>query len=276
MNHLNPLIMLKATRVSFVMILLTGICTIESIVAQDSYTISGGDISVCGGYFIDDGTDINPTDPNGAPYSDQNYTITICPDVPGDAIQVNFIAFDLQTNANPDNNDYLVVYDGDSNGAPAVGVGTGNSFQGVSITGSVDNPSGCLTFSFFVLNGASGGDIGWLAEMACVTPCTYPSSGYELTDPDPFDDNSPSVGLCPGQEITFDGSNSIPDAEPLEYWIWNWGDGSVDSTETATGVHSYDEPGEYLVSLVVSDENSCTSVNLPSFGIDHTHLQCGL
>lgn len=284
MSHLNPLIMLKVTRVSFVMILLSSISTIEGILAQESYTISGGDISVCEGYFIDDGTDINPTDPNGAPYSDQNYTITICPDVPGDAIQVNFIAFDLQTNANPDNNDYLVVYDGDNTGAPAVGVGTGNSFQGVSITGSVDNPSGCLTFSFFVLNGASGGDIGWLAEMACVTPCTYPSSGYDLTDPEPFDNNSPSVGLCPGQEITFDGSSSIPDAEPLEYWIWNWGDGIVDSTETATGVHSYDEPGEYLVSLVVSDENSCTSVNfevyqvlvstIPIFNADYSSPLC--
>ena len=72
--------------------------------------ISGGDVTIqCDAtetiYFTDDnsgGTDFQD------PYSNQNYTITLCPDVPGDAVQVNFLSFDLQTNANPNNNDVLV------------------------------------------------------------------------------------------------------------------------------------------------------------------------
>ena len=227
----------------------------------------GGTVYACEDYFLDDGTLVNPSDPNGAPYSDQNYTITICPSIPGDAVQIEFIAFDLQTNPNPNNNDYLVVHDGDDVSAPVVGIGSGNLFEGISITGSIDNPTGCLTFEFVVLNGATGGDIGWVASIACVTPCTYPSSGYVLEEPEPFEDLEMSVGVCPGQELTFNGEASEPDGEPLEYWIWNWGDGTVDSTETAIGTHAFDEPGEYLVSLVVADENSCTSVNLDVYQV---------
>ena len=232
--------------------------------SQDVIISDGGTVNVCGGYFLDDG-DID--DMAGGPYSNQDYTITICPDNPGDAISVVFIAFDLQTNANPNNNDVLFVFDGANTGAEMVGAGTNNSLVGVSFTGSINNPTGCLTFQFNVNNNATGGDIGWLAEISCVTPCTYPTSGYELTDPDPFEAGIPSVGVCPGQEISFDGSNSNGDGAPLEYWIWNWGDGEVDSTSTPQADHSYDEPGEYLVTLVVSDDNSCTSVNLDVYQV---------
>ena len=87
-------------------------------------------------------------------YSNQNYTITLCPSTPGDAVQVNFLSFDLQTNANPNNNDVLLAYNGDSPAADLVGIGAGNSFVGVSITASIDNPTGCVTFSFNVNNNA--------------------------------------------------------------------------------------------------------------------------
>jgi gliding motility-associated-like protein len=233
--------------------------------AQDDILIStGGTVTACGGYFFDDG-DIG--DQFGGPYSDNDYSITICPDNPGDAVSVVFLAFELQTNANPNNNDVLYVYDGDNTGAEMVGAGTNNSLVGVSFTGSINNPSGCLTFVFNVNNGATAGEIGWLGEIACVTPCTYPTSAYEMTDPDPFEPSQPSVGVCPGQELFFDGSSASGDGVPLEYWIWNWGDGLVDSTSTPLADHSYDEPGEYLVTLVVSDENNCTSVNLDVYQV---------
>ena len=233
--------------------------------AQDDIQISiGGTVTACGGYFFDDG-DIG--DQFGGPYTNNDYTITICPDNPGDAVSVVFLAFELQTNANPNNNDVLYVYDGENTGAEMVGAGTNNSLVGVSFTGSINNPTGCLTFVFNVNNGATAGEIGWVGEIACVTPCTYPTSGYEMTGPDPFEPTQPSVGVCPGQEVFFDGASSSGDGVPLEYWIWNWGDGLVDSTSTPLADHSYDEPGEYLVTLVVSDENNCTSVNLDVYQV---------
>ena len=88
-----------------------------------------------------------------------------------------------------------------------------------------------------------------------------------MTDPEPFEPGQPSVGVCPGQEVSFDGSSSMGDGVDLEYWIWNWGDGTVDSTTNPLTSHSYEEPGEYLVSLVVADENNCTSVNLEIYQV---------
>ena len=94
--------------------------------------ISGGDVTIqCEAtetiYFTDDnsgGTDFQD------PYSNQNYTITLCPDVPGDAVQVNFLSFDLQTNANPNNNDVLYAYNGDNTGADLVGAGRATPLSG--------------------------------------------------------------------------------------------------------------------------------------------------
>ena len=152
-------------------------------------------------------TDNNQIDGGGGaqnPYGCENGTITFCPSVPGDAVQLNFIVFDLQTNANLNNNDVLYVYDGEDTSAPLVGAGTGNSFQGISYTASFNNPSGCLTFQFVCNNGATGGDVGWAAYFDCVTPCSYPESGLELVSPDPFPDlpeGVVSVGLCSVRQL---------------------------------------------------------------------------
>lgn len=241
----------------------------------------GGTVSTCGDIFYDDQVG---ADGDGGPYTDNDYTLTLCPDVPGTAVSVNFLGFDVQTNANPNNNDVLYVFDGETTGDPMVGAGSGNLFEDMTITASINNPSGCLTFQFVCNNGASGGDIGWAADISCVTPCTYPASAFSLTDPDPFDDFNLSVGVCPFQDVFFDGSESTADGVPLSNWIWNWGDGNVETTESDLVSHNYSEPGEYLVTLVVEDENNCNSVNLepyqvlvstiPVFNVDFSSPLC--
>ena len=67
--------------------------------------------------------------------------------------------------------------------------------------------------------------------------------------------------------VTFDASGSLPGAPefPVDSLIWNWGDGQVETTAVADGFqisHSYPEPGEYIVSLVVQDINGCNSTNI--------------
>jgi gliding motility-associated-like protein len=224
----------------------------------------GGTVTTCGDVFYDDQVGAAG---DGGPYTDNDYILTLCPDEPGTAVSVTFLGFDVQTNPNPNNSDVLYVFDGETTGAPMVGAGSGNLFEDMTITASINNPTGCLTFQFVCNNGASGGDIGWAADISCVTPCTYPASAFSLTDPDPFDNINPSVGVCPLQDVSFDGSASTADGVPLADWIWNWGDGNVETTNSPLATHNYEEPGEYLVTLVVEDENQCNSVNLEPYQV---------
>jgi hypothetical protein len=91
-----------------------------------------GTLSACGGTLADDGL--------GGPYTNANYTLTICPDVPGDVIQLDFSAFALQTSPNGNNSDYLSVFDGPNTSSPSLGDYTGGSLQGLQVTGTVNNP----------------------------------------------------------------------------------------------------------------------------------------
>ncbi|MEQ8705901.1 MAG: gliding motility-associated C-terminal domain-containing protein [Phaeodactylibacter sp.] len=112
----------------------------------------------CGDFFYDSGG------PNG-PYQNQENTVTtICPDIPGDLVEVTFSVFDLENVF-----DDLTIYDGPNTGSPVIGSYSGNNNPG-TVTSS--HPSGCLTFVFD--SDFSGTDPGWVAFVDCVQPCIPP------------------------------------------------------------------------------------------------------
>jgi len=113
----------------------------------------------CGDFFYDSG---GP----GGPYQNQEDIITtICPDIPGDLVEVTFSVFDLESNF-----DDLTIYNGPNTSSPAIGSYSGNNNPG-TITSS--HPSGCLTFVFD--SDFSGTDVGWAAFVDCVQPCVPPA-----------------------------------------------------------------------------------------------------
>ena len=106
---------------------------------------------------------------------------------------------------------------------------------------------------------------GWLKWLR--DALQLPEAGISLVSPAPFPDNPISVGVCPDETVTFDAGASVPGAPefPVDSLIWNWGDGTVETTAASDGFqlgHSYSEPGEYIVTLVVQDVNNCNSTNL--------------
>lgn len=76
----------------------------------------------------------------------------------------------------------------------------------------------------------------------------YPSAALKA-DPN-YGDADPAA---PGSTINFDASASKdPQNDPLTY-VWDFGDGSTDTTTGATTSHAYATPGKYTVTLTLRD-----------------------
>jgi gliding motility-associated-like protein len=225
------------------------------------FVISNDDVETCAGVFVDAG---NTVDGVGNPYPDANFTYTLCPDNPGDAASVSFVAFGLQTNPNGNNSDYLYIYDGPDTGSPSMGSYTGNALQGLPVTATINNPTGCLTFVFQDNGPANELSPGWEANISCTTPCATPIAASGIVEPPLQNPDSISVGVCLNQEVIFGDNGSTPGIGfNLDSWIWNFDDGEIDTLNSASNVaHSFSEPGEYIVSLAVLDNNGCVSLNL--------------
>lgn len=208
------------------------------------YSITGGSATACSGVIEDSGG------PSGEYSDNENYTFTICPDIPGNVIYLTWFFFDLSTQGN---DDHLSIYDGDNTGATSLGTYTGTELQNLIVSGTVFNTTGCLTLVF---QSNSAGTGNFSCGIQCTTPCEHPTAVASMNEPVP-------LLACVGEEITFDGSASY--AAPgfnLQQYVWNFDDGSMDSTTGAVVTHSFDSDGEYVVQLLVTDENDCSNLNL--------------
>ncbi len=255
MKYLEGLSSVSISRLIKVLLLFFIVLSFNQRLSAQVYLMDNTDITVCTGQFTDDGV-------GGTPYTDSDYTMTICPGNPGDAVSVDFVAFALQQSPNPNNSDYLFIYDGDNTGANSLGSYTGSQLVGITVTASVFNPTGCLTFRFVCNTGNTNLFPGWAGVVECTTPCASPTSAAVILDPVPSGPDQ-VVGVCENQELTFSDNGSL--AQPgfnLATYIWNFGDESIDNTSGAIATHSFSEPGEYIVTLTVEDNNGCQSLNI--------------
>ncbi|MBI5558638.1 MAG: PKD domain-containing protein [Deltaproteobacteria bacterium] len=70
------------------------------------------------------------------------------------------------------------------------------------------------------------------------------------------------------QTITFDGTaSSDPEGEALASWAWDFGDGI--STTGAIVTHAYAEPGDYPVTLTVTDDRGAVGATQQTLAIIH-------
>jgi gliding motility-associated-like protein len=120
---------------------------------------------VCGGIFQDPAGPMNYT-------ANTNYTITICPDNPGELVVVDFFEFDIK------NMDGMYIYDGDSTSAPQFDSGNTQTwlpyilvpgaYWGTELPGTftASSETGCLTFHF--MSGPVVHGEGWKANVTCI------------------------------------------------------------------------------------------------------------
>lgn len=153
--------------------------TITNFSNPQNINMQTGSFTTCSANFYDNG---GP----GANYANgSNQTLTFCPSNPGDAVSVQFLTFQVETNW-----DALYVYNGPTTASPQISSGNpaGNvpgglpgGYWGSTPPGpfTSTDPSGCLTFVF--ISDGSVSQAGWTATVSCITPCVAPATAGTAT-----------------------------------------------------------------------------------------------
>ncbi|MDG2483418.1 MAG: M43 family zinc metalloprotease, partial [Flavobacteriaceae bacterium] len=235
--------------------------TVPICVETPEYTMTDGLINTCNGIFYDSGG-------ADADYSngENEVTFTICPENPGQVIQLDFTSFSTQSNL-----DILTIYNADNADDPTTIIqeysGTDPADSPGLVAATTTNASGCLTL-VFTSNGF-GVESGWQANISCQDPptaCQTVLAQLDSAFPEPNADGY--ILVCPGEEITLSGSGTFsePGGGDGATYQWDTGDGTLIDGQTAT--FSYDTPGVYLANLNIWDTNTsilpegCKNTNL--------------
>ncbi|HNA34331.1 MAG TPA: hypothetical protein PL106_14485, partial [Flavobacteriales bacterium] len=182
-----------------------------SLSAQTTFTMSNGSGQACQGVLFDSGGQGASGYQNG-----EDYTFTLCPDVPGNVIYLTFSNFALDESGPQNSWDNLSIYDGDNTSATYMGSYTGNDLQNLIVSGTVFNVTGCLTLVF---QSNSTGTGVWAAGFSCTVPCQNPLAVASMSEPVP-------ALVCQGESVSFDGSASYarPGYNIVQY-LWDFDDG---------------------------------------------------
>ena len=210
-----------------------------SIAAYDEYT-------ACEGAIVDSGL-------SAADYgANENQTITWCPEAPETVLNLYWVVFNL------DPASQLSIYDGPDNTAPLMGSYTGDEIQGMDIFSGETNATGCLTIEF-TSGAGSTGNFG--AYASCGYPCERPFAIVNPTQAQP-------LLACLNEPVYLESmSSTVADGQELVSWVWDLGDGNMDSTSGVAVEHSYSEPGLYVMNLELTDDNDCSNNNVLDYQI---------
>lgn len=210
------------------------------------FSITAGTITACAGVLEDSG---GPSVEYG---DNENFTVVICPDIPGDGISLMWAVFNLSTAGAQNTWDQIAIWDGNTaTGPPTLGNYSGTGLQGLVVSATTFNSTGCLTVRF-TSNGTGVGNFA--ATISCFTPCDRPTAVASMSEPGP-------AMVCVGEEVSFDGSTSYAAAgfNVISY-TWDFDDGTTATGPTAT--YAFNEPGEYIVQLNLVDDNDCVNSNV--------------
>jgi len=75
-----------------------------------------------------------------------------------------------------------------------------------------------------------------------------------------------SPGACNGSTVTFSDQSTTDGVNPITNWLWDFGDGQVQSFTSPPFTHSYSTDDTFQVKLTVTDAAGCSdSITRPSF-----------
>lgn len=214
--------------------------------SQEIGISDGGSYEGCAASIVDTGGN------SGEYGNNENIVFTVCPEEPETIVALFFPVFNLGEG------DVMNIYSGIGAGGTLIGSFTGSDLGSQSVSSLEGDGAGCLTVEF-ISDAQDTGDFAFV--VSCGPPCEYPVPVVDVGSPLP-------LLVCVDEEITFDGTASViaPGAE-LESYTWDFGDGTTDNSSGLVVTHSYDQPGEYVVQLHLTDDNDCSSIMLTDVSI---------
>ena len=66
------------------------------------------------------------------------------------------------------------------------------------------------------------------------------------------------AGTCFNSSVLFSDNSTTDGVNPIVRWIWNYGDGVIDTLTAGPFQHTYVNPGLYTVRLMVTDASGCS------------------
>ncbi len=225
--------------------------SLSGIQAQTYNIATDNSITTCDGILHDSGGQ------NGNYGDNEDHSITICSTDPVNThIQLSFQTLQLG------DGDTLKFFNGPTADPATLIAERASELNGIltTIQTSAGNPGGCLTVTF-QSDGSSNGP-GWRAFIDCIPSCQRIEAVLVSSTPVAVDGY---IDVCPGRPITLTGAGNYPEdgvsynhSDANSSFEWDFNDGT--QAVGPTVIHTYDEPGGYIVRLTITDLASCTSV----------------
>jgi hypothetical protein len=194
-----------------------------------------------------------------------NHTLVICPDDPTLISTIDFTVFTI-----PGGNltQQFTIYDGDSTAAPVLYDSPGTLPNGGFISGSDDNPSGCITIRYQSGFVPPAFTAGFEAIIDCREPCQDITVILESIEAENIcSEPGDTTTIFPINEpITFNGdattSNGTLNEDLTFTWEIDWPNNQTTTLFGESPEGTFDVSGTYEVTLTITDEFFCSSVDL--------------
>ncbi len=256
-NKPIKLILMAICKRSYIALLFLLTSWSTSLLAQSNvFDITQGRVETCSGTFVDSGGLFSEYGP------DENHTITICSENPGEYVRLTFTS-----GLEMDILDILTIFDDtipNVNRQLITSSELGGSGIPFSAQSTAANPTGCLTITF-VSNSSMQGS-GWSADVICTQRCQLIESRIVSSVPAINPPDTGYIDVCPGEIIQLNGAGIYPQnglfyqqSDLTSEFEWNFGDGNTAVGPNVT--HKYDDPGGYIIQLTITDQEGCTNTN---------------
>ena len=185
--------------------------------------------TVCDAQFVDNGRSVYYT-------NDQNHLMTFYPEQAGKTIELDFIEFGIEADANC-GFDYMKIYDGEDKNAPLIGTYCGTNSPG---TVKATNAKGAVTVWFFADAGVDAP--GWRADVSCQDFDTAPQVYFDAD----------SRNLSSGQTRNFTDRSNVAPTTSISSWEWTFEGGTPASSTDQNPSVTYTSNGIYDVTLRIT------------------------